>query len=410
MAVIKGYSSPTRGPVTADVLGFNTATSLLKRDIGPSIFYLDPSAAPFTLLASRMGSKNATQPRFEWYEKSQRLKSTTLSAGDGDVDGSAVATNLGITDDDAVQVGDLVYNASNDEIYLVTTRTDADTFVVIRGQAGSTAVDTAAASDPLFVIGSAFAEGVGAPPVDEWQETEKYNFTQIFRRSFGSSGTREASEAYFGKPRAKITAEKAIEHAMDIERAMLFSGRSEVQASGAATPTAGTGVLRTTGGFKAFATSNVNDLAGASLSEPDLESWLEDVFEHTSAGDSRTLFCSSPVITVLDMLAMDKIQTVSDPNLTYGIAVRQWRTSHGNLNIVKHRLLKDGGSDYEDGAIAVDIKKLMLRPMTGRNTKLLKNRQDNDVDGWVDEYMTEIGLQLANPEVHGSLLNVGAAA
>ena len=409
MAVIKGYSSPTRGPVTADVLGFNGVTSLLVRDVGPSIFYLDPGAAPFTLLTSRMGTKTTNNPRFEWYEKSLRIKSSTLAAGDGDVDGSAANTSLGVTDDNAFQVGDLIFNASNSEIYWVTSQTDADTYVVVRGAAGSTAVDTAADLDVLLCIGSSFAEGVDVPPVDEWQESQVYNFTQIFRRSFGSSATREASEMLFGKPRAKLTGEKAIEHAMDIERAFLFSGREETQASGAATPAAGTGVARTTGGFRHFATSNVLDMAGASLSEPDLEGWLEDVFEHTAAGDSRTLFCSAPVITVLDMLAMDKIQTVSDPNLTYGIAVRQWRTSHGNLNIVKHRLLATL-PDYLDGAIAVDLKKLSMRPLAGRSTKLLKNRQDNGVDGWVDEYITEVGLEIANPEVHGTLKNVGAAA
>jgi hypothetical protein len=134
------------------------------------------------------------------------------------------------------------------------------------------------------------------------------------------------------------------------------------------------------------------------------------VFEHTSAGDSRTLFASSGLITVLDMLAVDKIQTVSDANLTYGIAVRQWRTSHGNLNIVKHRLLSRGGPDYASGGIIVDVKKIARRPLAGRDTKILKNRQNNGVDGYVDEYLTEVGLQISNPEVHGTILAVGAAA
>ncbi len=76
-------------------------------------------------------------------------------------------------------------------------------------------------------------------------------------------------------------------------------GRSEVQSDGSATPTLGTGVLRTTGGFLYFATSNVLDLAGAALSEPTLEDFLEDIFAHTNAGDSRTALLGTSFVTVM---------------------------------------------------------------------------------------------------------------
>jgi hypothetical protein len=412
MAIVKGYTNPTRGPVTADSLGFNGTTSILERDVDDEIFYLDPDLTPFILLSDAMGNEKVDNPRYEWYEKAERQKTVNLEADNGDVEGSAVTTDLGIADNDVVRPGDLVYNTLTAEIYLVTTRTDANTFVVVRGAAGSTASAAGADGDPLVVIGSAFAEGVDVPIPDEHQEVQKFNFTEIFRASFGGSGTREATQTYFGRGfRDRVAREKAREFNKDVERAFLLGGRSEVQASGAATPTAGTGVLRTTAGFRFFATSNVLDMANAALTEPDLEGLLEDVFEHTSAGDTRTLFASAPLITVLDMLAVDKIRTVSDPDLTYGIAVREWQTSHGRLLIVKHRLLAETGAAlWARGGIIVDTKKIQRATLAGRGVAIKKNRQNPGVDGWVDEYIGELGMKFENAEVHGQIQEVAAAA
>ena len=408
---VLGYSSPARGPVTGDSLGFNGTTSIVEREVGTEILYLDPSAAPFTILSDKAGNSPTDNPRYEWYEKSQRSKTTTLSSGGSNVDGDTTSTTLEIDDADVIAVGDLVYETATAEIFLVTARTDSTTFTVVRGAAGSTASASAANADTLTVIGSAFAEGVDVPATDEWQESHIYNFVQIFRRAFGSSATREATMTYFGRGfRDRLAKEKGIEFAMDIERAFIAGGRSEVQADGAGAVSGGTGVLRTTGGFLFFADSNVLDLAGAALSEPTLEDFLEDVFAHTTSGDSRTALLGTSFVTVMDMLAVDKIRTVSDPKLSYGIAVRQYTTSHGVLNLVKHRILSDLGTDFGRGALIVDAKKLGIRTLQGRATKLLKNRQDNGVDGWIDEYLCEIGAQVANPEVHGVIKDAALAA
>ncbi len=411
MAQIRGYTSPARGPVTADVLGFNTTTSLIEREVGSEIFYLDPNISPMTLLSDAMGNETTDSPRFEWYEKALRPNSSTLVAGGSNMDGDTTSTTLQVADSNVLQVGDLVYENVTGEIVLVTVQTDATTYTVVRGAAGSTASAASVNANGLTVIGSAYAEGVDVPPTDEWQEVQKYNFVQIFRRSFGGSATREATQTYFGRGfRDKLGREKAKEFAMDVERAVLFGGRSEVQSSGAATPTAGTGVLRTSGGFTSFATSNVLDLVGGALSEPSLEGLLETVFAHTASGDTRTLFASAPLITVLDMIAIDKIRTVSDASMTYGIAVKEWQTSHGRLLIVKHRLLGDVGVALGRGGIIVDTKKLGLRTLAGRATKLMKNRQAPGVDGWIDEYIAELGLQFETPEVHGQIKNAALAA
>jgi len=119
------------------------------------------------------------------------------------------------------QKGDLVLNPSTAEVMKVASAT-ADVVVVVRGIAGTTGATSTSTNDSLFVIGSAFSEGQDVSTPDEWQSVQVSNFTQIFRRPFGATRTREGSESYFGGNRETQRAEKAIEHAIDIERAMLF--------------------------------------------------------------------------------------------------------------------------------------------------------------------------------------------
>ncbi len=288
------------------------------------------------------------------------------------------------------------------EVATVTSSTATGVVIGNRGLGASTAA-ALLDNDDIFVIGSAIGEGADVGIPDEWGETQHSNKTQIFRSPFGATRTRENSASFFGQTRGRLRAETMIAHAIDIERAFLFGVQAEV--------TSGNAMLRFTDGFTSFATSNILNLLASPLTFPDLENWLEDVFQHTSSGDSRTLFCAPQVITAFDALGEDRLKLVPSDK-TYGITVNQFQTSHGILNIVKHRLLEDGsgGAGYGSWGLAVDVKTLTVRPLTGGTTKLLTDRQSPGIDGWIDEYLTEQGLQMTNPEVNGILKNVGAAA
>jgi hypothetical protein len=93
---------------------------------------------------------------------------------------------------------------------------------------------------------------------------------------------------------------------------------------------------------------------------------------------------------------------------TYGIDVQQWITSHGTLNIVKHRLLVNGpgGTGYAGYAIAVDPGKLKYCPLRERDTKLRMDVGTPGDDGWTDEYLTEAGFEFENESAMGVLKSV----
>jgi hypothetical protein len=306
---------------------------------------------------------------------------------------------------DYVSIGDLILVAETGEIVKVTARNSATSIEVTRAVAGTynDKVNGASAADDgdLLIIGNAYAEGATSGAAKSHAEQYLYNYTQIIRTPFEVTGSEDASENYSGPDYARLVKEKGIEHQIDLERTLLF-GKRNIDTSSTSNP------IRYTGGFFEFCDteSNIKD-AGGTLTEPEIENWLQDVFAHTGAGDSRMLFCSPLVISVLDQIAVARLQTVPSDK-TYGIAVKQWLTGHGTLNVVKHRLFENGpgGFGYGNYAIAVDPTRFKRRPLRGRDTKLKENIQANDADTKKGEYMTEVGWEVRAPLIHGILKNV----
>ncbi len=389
---------------TKDVVGYNTTTALMIRDVGPRIFYVDPNESPFTLLVSRIegGGKTADNPRFEWFEQERRPKKDQINAAAG-----YTAGDVALTVDNAkyFQVNDIVEVPRTGELLRVTVvGTPANGITVVRGSAagiGETASAALLDNDDLFVIGSAWVEGADTGIPDEWQPVQSFNFTQIHRRPFGSTRTRQGTNTYAGDTRSKLRADKAVEHAIDIEKAFLHSERSETSTTNS--------VFRLTRGFIQWATTNVKDFGGT-VTEAELEDWAADLFNATGGSSTRLLLAANKVVSIIDQLAAARLQMVPSDK-TYGIAVGQYITSHGTLNVVKHRLLENGagGGGYANYALAIEPRSLMMRPFAnGGRTSLRMNVQTPGVDGWIDEYLTEVGLQYTLDKVHGVGKNMTA--
>jgi hypothetical protein len=62
---------------------------------------------------------------------------------------------------------------------------------------------------------------------------------------------------------------------------------------------------------------------------------------------------------------------------------------------------------YEDYAVMIDMKNVNYRPLAGngvnRDTHIITNVQNNNVDGRKDIVMTEAGLEIQLPETHAIL-------
>lgn len=375
----------------------NIPSSRRVRDVARRIAYLDPDAAPFTLVLSRARSKSASNTKFEWIEKDLPARWDQIN----DTPSPATTdTSLIVDHGSYFSEGDVVSVPAKGEKFQVTS-ISSNTLTVVRAVDGDRVTGASLANnDDLQIIGNAYTEGASAGTEKSHQETYLYNYTQIVRTPFGVTGSEAQSENYTGPDRPRLRAEKAIEHKIDLERTVLFGERNIDTATSTNTP------RRYTGGFFYFVSTNAQDMGGI-VTEPEIETFCQNLFSHTASGDTRLLFCSPLVISVLDQLVGARIQ-VAPKETTMGLAVKTWVTGHGNLNIIKHRLLENGagGTGYAGYAIAVDPGKMMYRFLQNRDTKLLVDIQAPDLDGFKDEYMTECGWQMENESVHGYFYGV----
>lgn len=391
---------PATSMIRAHESTLNVPAGRNKVEIEQGIHWLDPDAAPLTGVITKAATrkKEVHNPQFKWNEKGNAPKADTVNGAIADGNDTTIVVDNG----DYFGVYDLVKVPSTGEIFRVTAvDTSTDTLTVTRG-VGATAAAAIADDATLRIVGNAWAEGAPKGTPRSHVEATPYNYTEIFRHQFGETRTQRNTDTYIsdsGNSRTDLRAEKGREHKLDIEYAFLFGDRFEISADTNAP-------VRGTGGLLYWLTANTLN-AGGGLSSAEMATFIQSLFQYSAGGSTRLLLASPTVMTVLDQIAMANIQTVSDRNINYGISLKQWHTSHGDLLVARHPLLT---GDYAGYAFAVDPAKLKYAYLQNSDTMLNEDIQDNGDDRWTDEYLSEVGLQLSNPELSGLLYGVTSAA
>ena len=262
------------------------------------------------------------------------------------------------------------------------------------------------------VVGSAFAEGSQDP--ESWSD-EFYNregYCQIFKTSVPLfSGTALATR-YRGvnNEYMRIYQEKLMEHKMDLEHAMLFGIGTDDSTS--------TGPVRRTWGILPYteAYGKVKTFTYADASYDTFVDAMEDVFSPESGNSGEKLVLASrKVMSYFNKLggtsflgntmALNSqvgsgldIQNIQGQ---FGHLVTRISTLYGNLNLVMEPLFRGA---YENTAIMIDLNNVSYRPLVGngvsRDTQIITNVQNRDVDGRKDMILTEAGLEIQLPETH----------
>jgi len=279
------------------------------------------------------------------------------------------------------------------------------------------------------VIGSAYLEGDTAPAGgwrDEFYSREGY--AQIFKTVVPLFSGTSLATRYRGDANEymRVYQEKLMEHKMDIENALLFGyGVTDESSTDAARKT--WGILPYTeiyGRVKTFtyASSGYDDFVDA----------MSDIFDAESgAGGSKMVLASRSVMNWLNKLGGNSFLgntmasgvgtgasgagagVTSSPygvsidkgqSLFNGVNVTQVDTLYGTLNFVMEPLLRGPWANH---AIVVDLNNVAYRPLAGngesRDTQIITNIQNNDVDGRRDMILTEAGLEIQLPETHAIL-------
>lgn len=367
-----------------------------KYDVSDKLWLVDPDYAIMTFFARKLNKVKTIDPEFRWFDKAQPSR---YDAVDYATNYTSGATSVVVDDGTKFRAGDIVMDVATGE-HMRVTGVSTNTLTVSRGY-GSTAAGTLTNNDVLVILGNANAENADVGTARTSDTTKRYNYTQIFREPFAVTGTQEATEFYAeGNDLAALRKEHLQIHMKDIERAFFFGeAKEDVSTIGTGQP------IRTTGGLKSFLSTNLKDASGA-LSEAEFEDWVRMLF--VNGGEKKMGFLSPLVASAVNSWAVGKLQ-MFPKDKTYGIAIMSYLSIHGQLDFVVEKMFAEN-TTWNGSAFGVDMSLLAYRYLAGngvnRDTRLLKDRQGNGVDGKIEEYLSEIGFQLALENRHGMLYGV----
>lgn len=278
---------------------------------------------------------------------------------------------------------------------------------------GGTAVSSISSATKGQVIGTAWAEGTGAPGGwrDELSNTEFY--AQIFKTAVPLFSGSSMATRYRGYPNEfkRLWRQHIMSHKMDIEHAILF-GYGLYTSQDARYTWGMLPFIETQGG-------KVASFTYAASKYDDFVDFLESFFapEDGNSGDKLVMasrkvikwfskldtgdsFLGNTATSMSNMLRLN----VNESKGVGNINMTSIKTNFGNLHFVEQPLFRGAA---EDVAVCVDLANVKYRPLKAnglsRDTHIITNIQDNDIDGRKDMILTEAGLQIDLPETHALL-------
>jgi len=364
-----------------------------KFDVSDKLWLVDADYASLAFFVRKLNKQKTTDPEFRWFEKTSPSRFDAVNYATGYTSG---AGSFVVDDGTKFRIGMVIQDVTTGEQMRVTNVV-TNTLTVSRGW-GTTSAGSLLNNDVIVILGNASAEGASVPTALTATPVKKTNYTQIFREPIDVTETEDATELYAGSnDLAELRREHLQLHMKDIERAFFF-GEPKEDIDSTSAP------IRATGGLRYFITSNVD--TNATLTNALFETWIRDVY--AKGGDKKMGFLSPLIASAVNSWANGKLQ-MFPKDKTYGIAVTNYLSIHGELNFVVEKMFNENAT-YNGYAFAVDMQRVAYRYLAGnsknRDTKLLKNRQAAGDDKIIEEYLSEIGFQLMTEDRHGFMKGV----
>tara|TARA_R100000655_G_scaffold45974_1_gene82804 strand:- start:36737 stop:38056 length:1320 start_codon:yes stop_codon:yes gene_type:complete len=411
-------------------------------NFGERVAELAPAQSPFFVYLSKVAKKPTDDPVFKFLEQRHQWQRRNLNLGEavGSATYAAGTTYVNDSGDDLVKLyvnydrhGNIQSSEYVPEFIVegqiiaiedtagTVRRFRVDSTPSITSGAGTADVKlkaefaaTCAFADDAkaAVIGSAHSEG-GTDP-DGWRDEmyDREGYCQIFKTAIPMfSGTALATR-YRGKADEykRVWQEKLMEHKMDLEQAMLFGVGSADESTAAP--------MRYSWGILPYTEAN-GKIYNMSYSSSGYDAFLdamEDFFAPEGGNSGNKLVLASrKVISYLNKLGSGSFLNNSVGSSQYSLDVQNIKgafghqvtmvnTVFGNLHFVADPLLR---GPWENHCVAVDMSNVAYRPLKGngvsRDTHIITNVQNNNVDGRKDMVLTEAGLEISLPETHAVL-------
>jgi hypothetical protein len=365
-------------------------------DMADKIYLLEPNAAPLYVLVSKLNKRVAINTTFSWLEDVLNPSWVSLGAcAATDATALTAAYNY-------INAYDVLKVVETGELLFATATITTTAVTVVRSW-GDTAAAPIETTYNLLILGPAFEEGETNAHLltKSSASVQKTNYLQIFRKSVEITKTLANSELYGGNDRNYQRKKKGIEFLRDLERSFIHGEDIEDTSS-----TVTTHARRTTAGLNHFISTN-STTSVATMTESEFETALRTVFRYGS--NSRYLFCAPLVISVISQWAQGKLSMFPNDK-TYGIAITQYLSPHGTLNLVKEVMLEHSTvastSYYAGYCYFVELEDIVYRYLQNRDVQMETDIQLPGDDTYKDQYIAEVGMEFHNELKMGKMSGI----
>jgi hypothetical protein len=386
------------------------------KDFRESILFYNPNGtAPIFALTGKAGKKTVTDPQFFWWSEPNTLWRGVMSLGGGSLGSTDTTFTIASTDPTSTTPGALWSTATHlkqgdllrvepasdlvaytQELVQVDTVLSDTQFTAVRG-AGGTTPATISDGIGLSLIGSAYAEGTGAPRAVSRNPIKYTNYTQIFKDTYELTGTVTETFARTGDPWSNDKKRKMFDHARAIEQGILYGLPSETVGSNGKP-------LRTMGGIRQFLPASQITIWGAGGGQPatpttifTLLDAIQPVFDiDTEGGDTRIAFMGNQAIVELNKVLQASTNlriNFSQEVKIYGLDFKELILPRGRLLLRSHPLLSRHPL-YKKSGFVIDFASLKYVALKGRDTRTRDDVQLKDEDVRRGFVQTEASLMV----------------
>lgn len=394
---------------------WNTAQlpqDLAKKSFAAAITRLMPNGgAPLFGITALLKEETAAQIEHGYFSKTMIFPSVQLAANAaaGDVVLTVVST--------ANMLPGMVIRADSTNENILVVAVLGPTSLQVQRAFGTIAAAAVLSGVNLWMVGNAYEQGSLRPQALSISAVRIVNYTQIFRNSWGVTGTLQATQVIAGGTNvAESRQECAGFHACDIEKALIFGQKFLGTRNGQPISTMD-GLINT---VQNNASGNITTL-GATTNYTQLIAALDPVFQQNTDPmnpNQRILFVGGVARNVIHNIArLNSTYYVQQQETTWGLQYDTIKIPRGTFQIIEHPLFNAYGSTstWAKMAIAVDVPTFNLAYMAGRKTS---NQEygttgvpvDNGVDAVGGTLTTEVTNLVRNPAANAVLYNFTAGA
>lgn len=379
----------------ARATGSGIASSRLVVDMG-DLYKLEDDQGALYVTASTLGKRKIAAYEANWHTKELRPKFDAINNGGGYASG---AVSLVVDNGAYFQKHDLVKVTRTGEVMLVTA-VSTNTLTVTRSF-GATAAAAINDDDELLIIGPAYPENATLQDGRTVTEVKYTNKVQAFRHNFEISGRLQAitenGGTYHGSDVKDQREDMLLVHKRDINLACI---QGEVGDAGSGQTGMG-GIIEF---IKTYGTNRVNSTSAVTYSV-----FLTAAKSATRYNNRRmVIICSRQFAQIVTEWGVSA-QQLQPGGTKYGLEVMDIFTPHGRFRLLVDDALE--GTEYSQYAICVAAdKKGGPKMAVLRDTRLIKNRQEDSQDGYEEEVLSELTIEHGNPNYHYLFDNANTSA